>query len=474
MYGSMPAPETPAFEDMQWLAGFARRLARDPDEADDLVQETLLTAWRHPPQPGGALRPWLATVFRNRQRMERRAQARRVARDAASAPPMVEDAAPEAAVALVRVLARLTAELEALAPEDQQLIVRRFLQGQSSAEIARAMSLPAATVRSRIRRLLAGLRERLDARCDGRDAWCAVVLSVPMAGPAGTITTSRPGVNAMLKPILLATLVATTTAGAYAGLRDTEAVAGAAASGVRIDAAATVATPNEPDPDVAQTEVAAKAEPTARARWQQTRAALKRSLRERPPTQPAPTTDTRQAYARLVLACVRDIDNRPATVSLVIEEVGDPELGTIVSEAKVVGDAGMDPEVLECAEQSMYTYRGPAPAVAFERTVRMGMKTAPKRSPEQLEIRLHFYMDSHFADVRACEPEGIEGHVDLEVTADEDGKVAKVDLVESSVDDETAACIVAAASSWKFPEAVATSPTRHRYRLPIHDIRIAE
>ncbi|MCH9685108.1 MAG: hypothetical protein K0V04_26965, partial [Deltaproteobacteria bacterium] len=69
-----------AFQDMQWLPRFAERLAKDEDEAQDLVQETLVEAWRDPPVDSERpLRPWLASVLRNRFRMMRRGRERREA-----------------------------------------------------------------------------------------------------------------------------------------------------------------------------------------------------------------------------------------------------------------------------------------------------------------------------------------------------------------------------------------------------------
>ena len=52
-----------------WLRDLARRLARDDDEAEDVVQSTWLAALRRPPvrrdagRPG--LRAWLSRVARN-------------------------------------------------------------------------------------------------------------------------------------------------------------------------------------------------------------------------------------------------------------------------------------------------------------------------------------------------------------------------------------------------------------------------
>lgn len=49
------------------LRAFARSLTRDPEEADDLVQETLLKAIRHREKfrHGTNLRAWLFTILRN-------------------------------------------------------------------------------------------------------------------------------------------------------------------------------------------------------------------------------------------------------------------------------------------------------------------------------------------------------------------------------------------------------------------------
>lgn len=57
-------------ETVEWipaLRAFARSLARNPEEADDLVQETLLKAIRHRDKfrKGTNLRAWLFTILRN-------------------------------------------------------------------------------------------------------------------------------------------------------------------------------------------------------------------------------------------------------------------------------------------------------------------------------------------------------------------------------------------------------------------------
>ena len=57
----------PIVEAIPALRAFARSLARDPAEADDLVQETLTKAIARIDQfqPGTRLRSWLFTILRN-------------------------------------------------------------------------------------------------------------------------------------------------------------------------------------------------------------------------------------------------------------------------------------------------------------------------------------------------------------------------------------------------------------------------
>ncbi len=86
-------------DESAWLEGFARSLVADPSEAEDLSQDTLLTALQSQPEQRSGLRPWLARVLRNnahrrakrgRQRREREAQVYR--EEAQSAEELLERA----------------------------------------------------------------------------------------------------------------------------------------------------------------------------------------------------------------------------------------------------------------------------------------------------------------------------------------------------------------------------------------------
>lgn len=145
------------------LLGFARRLTAGDDAlAQDIVQETLLRAWRHPEaleQSRGAVRPWLYTV------------ARRLAVDAHRArsvrPHEVGDdalrsvAAPDAIDRAVEswVVAEAIASLR---PAHREVLVETYYRGASVREAADRLGIPVGTVKSRAYYALRQLRLLLE------------------------------------------------------------------------------------------------------------------------------------------------------------------------------------------------------------------------------------------------------------------------------------------------------------------------
>lgn len=140
------------------LWAFTLRLtAGDRGRAEDVVQETLLRAWRSPsvlqaPEP--ARRAWLCTVARNIVIDEWRS--RRVRREVPTADPP-ESATEDRTDAMVQ--SWLVADaLSRLSTDHRRVLVECYYRGRSVAEAARTLGVPEGTVKSRTHYALRALR----------------------------------------------------------------------------------------------------------------------------------------------------------------------------------------------------------------------------------------------------------------------------------------------------------------------------
>ncbi|HEY0252606.1 MAG TPA: sigma-70 family RNA polymerase sigma factor, partial [Kofleriaceae bacterium] len=150
--------------ELEGLRALARALVRG--DTDDLVQDTAIAALEHPPALDRPVRPWLAKVLRNRWKMDRRAASRRRAREllAVTEPDdaRVSRDATATAIDRARILEKLSAALVALEEPFRTAVIRRYLDGESAADIARALEVPAGTIRWRVKTGLERLRAALD------------------------------------------------------------------------------------------------------------------------------------------------------------------------------------------------------------------------------------------------------------------------------------------------------------------------
>lgn len=154
-------------------APFLRALARSlvHGDAEDLVQETWLRALSSPPRHTRSLRGWLATVAFNLLRTSGRQNQRRAAAEAAAA-PMPAAPSPVEILAYQEQLAKVAQAVREL-PEPCRLVLHlRYHEECAPPEIARRLGEPLDTVKSRLKRALQLLRERLDKEHGGvRSAW---------------------------------------------------------------------------------------------------------------------------------------------------------------------------------------------------------------------------------------------------------------------------------------------------------------
>ena len=144
------------------MLAYATRLLGDRAAAEDVVQEALIRAWRHPEvltNGKGSIRGWLLTVIRNLVTDRHRARAARPAEVAESdATPAVERDHADRVVASVTVLEAL----EGLSEDHRGVLDQLYFQGRSLGETASVLGIPTGTVKSRTYYALQALRRSLN------------------------------------------------------------------------------------------------------------------------------------------------------------------------------------------------------------------------------------------------------------------------------------------------------------------------
>jgi RNA polymerase sigma-70 factor (ECF subfamily) len=134
----------------------------DRQRAEDLVQETLVRAWRHPEALADRpARPWLFAVARNlavdayRARQARPPEVGQAALDMLPADDDADRTLESWAVADA---------LASLRPDHRRVIVETYYRGCSVAEAAATLGIPAGTVKSRTFYALKALKLALQER----------------------------------------------------------------------------------------------------------------------------------------------------------------------------------------------------------------------------------------------------------------------------------------------------------------------
>lgn len=136
---------------------FARSVARDRAEADDVVQEVMLRARTHLPLleilSPDSRRSWLFTAIRNlvtdRRRAEERHQALDESRSIPTSPPPLE------------LTAEVERRLDELPEHYRDIVYRRYWLGMNSTEIGRDLDMPPSTVRHHLQSAHGILKQQL-------------------------------------------------------------------------------------------------------------------------------------------------------------------------------------------------------------------------------------------------------------------------------------------------------------------------
>lgn len=143
---------------------FARRMCRNDADAQDVLQDALLSIAEHLDAFEGrsSLSSWAFVLARSACTRRRRGakNAPKEGDDALAARP-AEDAGPEEHAARAELAKDVAAALDALADDHREVLLLRDVEGLTAPETAAALGVSVDAVKSRLHRARAALRERL-------------------------------------------------------------------------------------------------------------------------------------------------------------------------------------------------------------------------------------------------------------------------------------------------------------------------
>lgn len=145
----------------QLLFNLVIRVVRNRSDAEEVMQEVFLQAWRSAPHydpSRGSPEAWLIMMARSRAIDAVRAARRTPDRPEAEPPPEIAGAMPDVAGA-VEARALVTTALGELTSAQREVLELAFYEGLSQTEIATRTGTPLGTVKTRTRMALERLRQ---------------------------------------------------------------------------------------------------------------------------------------------------------------------------------------------------------------------------------------------------------------------------------------------------------------------------
>ena len=152
--------------------GLLLRILSDPSSAEEVLLDVYAQVWRqaknYSPERGKPL-AWLTTIARSRaiDRLRRGRQEHQLTVPLEEASSAARGESVEDVVLAGEVGAVVRAALDALAPEQREVIELAYYGGMSHSEIAAARGLPLGTVKTRTRLGMMRLREALKPAWEG-------------------------------------------------------------------------------------------------------------------------------------------------------------------------------------------------------------------------------------------------------------------------------------------------------------------
>lgn len=144
------------------LHAWARRRTADPREAEEIVQETLILAWRKYDQYDdrrGSERAWLFGIARN-VAVDRYRRRQRHLRSVPS--DDVPDAVDDGDIGRAVETSHVRDALWSLSDAHRAVVFETYYRGRTVAEAARALTIPEGTVKSRLYHAMRALRRELE------------------------------------------------------------------------------------------------------------------------------------------------------------------------------------------------------------------------------------------------------------------------------------------------------------------------
>lgn len=156
------------------LKAFAMRHGSSESQAEELLQECMLTVWNkaHTYNPtSGAATTWLYTILRNKRiDAARKGQFEVVTSDdlwpEAETGQMEDALASDLEARVVRTM------LQTLPEEQRQIVYKVYFEGKSHSEIADDLDLPLGTIKSRLRLAM----NKLDTLAKEQISWLIIIL----------------------------------------------------------------------------------------------------------------------------------------------------------------------------------------------------------------------------------------------------------------------------------------------------------
>lgn len=151
----------------------ALRVIKDPDMAQDVVQDAMVEVWRKAPEfdrARGTAKSWVLTIAHRRAvdrvRREQRQREQMEAEAAQADPSLTDEGAPEQAVVEVDFQQwqsrRVQAAMGRLSDIQREAIELAYYGGRTHVEVSEELGVPLGTAKTRIRDGLARMRDALE------------------------------------------------------------------------------------------------------------------------------------------------------------------------------------------------------------------------------------------------------------------------------------------------------------------------